>query len=142
MQHCHERLYPERLQPQRRVERKEAQTCSLSICCNGEFEESRGALQHEASHVLMKVLSGARLARPDLVKAISDLTSRRLTVLSRAHDKRLPRMMLYLSGSIGFTLPGRIGNQQEELHLCAFTRMRTTVQPRGRTVSQWHAVSA
>ena len=45
--------------------------------------DERGTLSNEASKVLMKVLRCARLARPDLMKAIADLT-RRLTVWARA----------------------------------------------------------
>lgn len=41
--------------------------------------DNRGSLSKEASRVVMKILWGARLSRPDLMKGIADLT-RRLTV--------------------------------------------------------------
>ena len=50
--------------------------------------ESRGQLAESASRVLMKSLWLARLARPDVMKPLSDLT-RRVTCWSAADDKRL-----------------------------------------------------
>ena len=80
----------------------------------------KGSLSAEASRILMKVLWCARLARPDLNKAISDLT-RRLTCWSVADDKRLHRLMSYLYGSRKFTLKGYIGDPPELLRLCCYT---------------------
>ena len=68
----------------------------------------------------MKVLWCARLARPDLNKAISDLT-RRLTFWSVADDNRLHRLMSYLFGSRKVTLKGYIGGPPELLRLCCYT---------------------
>ena len=82
--------------------------------------DERGALSNEASKVLMKVLWCARLARPDLMKAIADLT-RRLTVWARADDKRLHRLMCYLFVSKGFRLKGTIADPAEKLYLCMYT---------------------
>ena len=61
--------------------------------------ECRGSLSQKASRILMKVFWCARLARPDLSKAIADLTSHS-TVWSKADDMRLHRLMSYLYGSI------------------------------------------
>jgi len=47
----------------------------------------RDEMAQDASKVLMKILWSARLARPDLLKGISDLT-RKITTWSRADDKR------------------------------------------------------
>ena len=80
----------------------------------------KGSLSAEASRILMKVLWCARLARPDLNKAISDLT-RRLTCWSVADDKRLHRLMSYLYGSRKFTLKGYIRDPPELLRLCCYT---------------------
>ena len=82
--------------------------------------DTRGSLSAEASRILMKVLWCARLARPDLNKAISDLT-RRLTCWSVADDKRLHRLMSYLFGSRKFALKGHIGDPPELLRLCCYT---------------------
>ena len=84
------------------------------------YVNDKGSLSAEASRVLMKVLWCARLARPDLNKAISDLT-RRLTCWSVADDKRLHRLMNYLYGSRKFTLKGYIGDPPELLRLCCYT---------------------
>ena len=53
--------------------------------------DNRGSLSKEASRVVMKILWGARLSRPDLMKGIADLT-RRLTVETRTDGKRLHRL--------------------------------------------------
>ena len=82
--------------------------------------ESRGSLSHQASRILMKILWCARLCRPDLSKAISDLT-RRLTVWSKADDMRLHRLMCYLYGSKEFCLTGVIADPQETLVLACYT---------------------
>ena len=73
--------------------------------------ESRGSLSHQASKVLvlMKILCCARLSRPDLSKAIADLT-RRLAVWSKADDMRLHRSMSYLCGSKDIGLRGKIAD--------------------------------
>lgn len=92
--------------------------------------EVKGALSHEASRVLMKTLWCARLARPDLMKGISDLT-RRLTVWSKADDKRLHRLMSYLFGSTLIQMSQRIC-------VCVSTLIQTMYQLRntlGRQVA-------
>ena len=48
-----------------------------------------------ASKVLMKILWSARLSRPDLTKAMGDLT-RKITTWSRAEDRKLFRLMSYI----------------------------------------------
>ena len=78
--------------------------------------ESRGSLSHQA----MKILWCARPARPDLSKAIADLT-RRLTVWSKADDMRLHRLMSYLYGSKDFCSQRKIADPQESLVLCCYT---------------------
>ena len=82
--------------------------------------EERGELAGEASKVLMKVLWAARLSRPDVIKAIGDLT-RRVTKWSRADDKRLHRLMNYLWESREYCLKSRIADRQEDLRLVLYT---------------------
>ena len=82
--------------------------------------ESRGALTNGASRVLMKILWCARLSRPDILKAIADLT-RRVTCWSIADDKRLFRLMSYLWTTREWKLHGRIGDKQEDLKLVLYT---------------------
>ena len=82
--------------------------------------ESRGALTNGASRILMKILWCARLSRPDILKAIADLT-RRVTCWSVADDKRLFRLMCYLWTTREWKLHGRIGDKQEDLKLVLYT---------------------
>ena len=82
--------------------------------------ESRGSLSHQASKILMKILWCARLSRPDLSKAIADLT-RRLTVWSKADDMGLHRLMSYLYGSKDSCLKGKTADPQESLVFCCYT---------------------
>ena len=49
--------------------------------------ETRGQMAGDASKILMKIFWSARLARPDLMKGISDL-ARRITTWSKADDRR------------------------------------------------------
>ena len=82
--------------------------------------ESKGALTNGASRVVMKILWCARLSRPDILKAIADLT-RRVTCWSVADDKRLFRLMCYLWTTREWKLHGRIGDKQEDLKLVLYT---------------------
>ena len=82
--------------------------------------ESRGELSGTASRVLMKILWCARLCRPDIQKAIADLT-RRVTCWSTADDKRLYRLMSYLWTTKDFKLRGKIADRQQDLKLVLYT---------------------
>ena len=82
--------------------------------------ETRGHMASDASKVLMKILWSARLSRPDLMKAISDLT-RRITTWSKADDRRLFRLMSYLKGTADYVLEGRIQDDAKALRLCLYT---------------------
>ena len=66
----------------------------------------------DASKILMKILWGARLSRPDLMKGISDLT-RKITTWSRADDRKLFRLMCYLKGTTNCVLEGYIHDKPE-----------------------------
>ena len=72
---------------------------------NTDWDE-KGALSTSASRVLMKILWCARLARPDLIKPINDVT-RKVTCWSLADDKRLFRLMYYLYTTPHLTLSSR-----------------------------------
>ena len=85
---------------------------------DSDFDE-RGCMANDASKVLMKILWSARLARPDLMKGIPDLT-RKITTWSRADDRRLFRLMSYLKGTAHFMLEGHIRDDPSMLHLCLF----------------------
>lgn len=68
----------------------------------------------------MKILWCSRLCRPDIAKAIGDL-SRRITTWCKADDKRLCRLMCYLNSSRAYALQGHIGDHADALKLCLYT---------------------
>ena len=78
--------------------------------------DEKGALSTCASRVLMKILWCARLARPDLIKPINDLT-RKVTCWSVADDKRLFRLTCYLYTTPHLSLKSWIGDPFESLSL-------------------------
>ena len=82
-------------------------------------EEIKGELSANACALLMKQLWVARLARPDLQKAISDLSSK-ITAWSRNDDKRLLRLFAYLDSSKDMLLTGTVGDAMADLHLELF----------------------
>ena len=84
-----------------------------------DFEE-KGCLAESASRILMKVLWCARLSRPDLMKPISDLT-RKVTCWSLADDKRLFKLMSYLSTTPKLSLTCKIGDRMDDLKLGLYT---------------------
>ena len=82
--------------------------------------ESRGSMADSASKVLMKILWSARLSRPDLMKAMGDLT-RKITTWSRAEDRKLFRLMSYLKGTASYVLEGYIRDDPRALRLNLYT---------------------
>ena len=81
--------------------------------------EEQGQLQTHACAVLMKLLWGARLGRPDLLKGRTYLA----TFVSRwckACDRMLHRLMCYVAYSTDCTLVGRILDPPESLWLELF----------------------
>ena len=81
--------------------------------------EEQAQLQTHACAVLMKLLWGARLGRPDLLKGITYLA----TFVSRwckACDRMLHRLMCYVAYSTDYTLVGRILDLPENLWLELF----------------------
>ena len=84
-----------------------------------DFEE-KGCLAESASRILMKVLLCALLSRPDLMKPISDLT-RKVTCWSLADDKRLFKLMSYLSTTPKLSLTCKIGDRMDDLKLGLYT---------------------
>ena len=81
--------------------------------------DSRGQLAESASRVLMKSLWLARLARPDVMKRLSDLICR-VTCWSAADDKRLYHLMCYLyatpNRSITYAMGDNPGNLKPSLY--------------------------
>ena len=70
--------------------------------------EVKGALSDHAAKVLMKCLWLARLSRPDLLRPITEL-SRRITRWSSNDDRKLYRLMCYISSSKSYRMRSYIG---------------------------------
>ena len=66
--------------------------------------------------MLMKDLRAARLARPDLTKAITCLSSK-VSKWSRNHDRMLHLLMCYMWGSREYELVGHVNDPIEDLWL-------------------------
>ena len=81
-----------------------------------EDETEAGELREDACKVLMKILYGARVARFDLLNATRALASS-ITKWSRAADKRLHRLVCYISSTLDHTLKGYVGDPLEDLYL-------------------------
>ncbi|MFY9237268.1 MAG: reverse transcriptase domain-containing protein, partial [Roseovarius sp.] len=79
-------------------------------------DEERGELASEACSVLMKDLWVARLARPDLTKAITALSSK-VSKWTKNHDRMLHRLMCYMWGTREYELIGYVNDPLEELWL-------------------------
>ena len=82
-------------------------------------DESRGQLADSAARVLMKVLWLARLSRPDLLVAVSMLASH-VCCWSINDDRRVARLVGYISNSIDYSLITSIHDSPSELHLALY----------------------
>ena len=82
--------------------------------------EEKGQLEEHACAVLMKLLWGARLGRPDVLRAITHLATL-VSKWSKACDRMLHRLMAYVSQSTDYTLVGYINDLPEDLWLEIYT---------------------
>ena len=82
-------------------------------------EEARGELAGGACSVLMKALWLARLARPDLNKAIADLATH-IHKWSRNDDKRVRRLYEYINATKHYRLQCFVRDPPELLELFAY----------------------
>ena len=64
----------------------------------------------------MKALWLGRLARPDIIKPINDLATK-VQCWSRAEDKKLLRLIHYISATPHYRLAGSINDKEEDLEL-------------------------
>ena len=83
-------------------------------------DDVKGQLTVHSSKCTMKVLWLARLARPDVMKACNDLTTK-ANNWSRNDDKRLYRIFCYLHTTRNHMLCGHIGDHPDKLFLRCFT---------------------
>ena len=79
-------------------------------------EEVLGELKPNASQCLMKALWLARLSRPDVSKAITDLTTK-VQSWSKNDDRRLFRIFCYLHTTRDDMLCGHVGDHADKLYL-------------------------
>ena len=85
-------------------------------------DESRGQVADSAARILMKVLWLARLSRPDLLVAVSMLASH-VCCWSTNDDRRVARLIGYISNSIAYSLIMSIHDSPSELHLALLLRL-------------------
>ena len=83
-------------------------------------ETDKGALQPIASSILMKVLYAARMARFDLLKAVSNL-AKKVTKWNTNCDKKLHRMMCYISSSLDYRFKGHVSDPADALSLSLYS---------------------
>jgi hypothetical protein len=83
-------------------------------------ETDKGALQPIASSILMKVLYAARMARFDLLKAVSNL-AKKVTKWNTNCDKKLHRMMCYINSSLDYRLKGHVNDPADSLSLSLYS---------------------
>ena len=79
----------------------------------------KGTLATIACKVLMKVLYAARMARFDLLKAVSNLASR-VTKWDKVCDAELHRLMCYINSSIDVRMVSYVGDRAEDLEVRLF----------------------
>jgi len=84
-----------------------------------EDDNVRGELAPNACKVLMKALWAGRLARPDIVKAITALATK-VQKWTRNHDRMLYRLMCYMHTTCDHMLIGYVGDKLEDLWLELF----------------------
>ena len=85
-----------------------------------EDQVERGALAPIAAKVLMKVLYGTRMCRPDLLFAVCSL-AREVTRWTRACDKRLRRLISYIQGTKTLSLYSTVGDPLEKCRLLLYS---------------------
>ena len=105
---CHARCYSgnppkKRLNSDGQMDSDDTSTqCPTS---SDDDDAPKGKLQPIASRILMKVLYGARMARPDLLKAVGRLATK-VTKWTPTQDLELHRLMCYIESTKNNTLTG------------------------------------
>ncbi len=77
--------------------------------------DTRGSLSPVAARIIMKVLYGARMARPDLLRAVNRL-ARFVTRWSVDCDRRLHRLMCDIAHSLHLRQVGWVGDPVAALY--------------------------
>jgi hypothetical protein len=81
---------------------------------------AQGALAPHAASVLMKILYAARMARPDLMRAVTQLASA-ITKWTEKQDAMLYRLVCYIHSTYDLVLKNYLGDPIENTRLCLFS---------------------
>ena len=81
--------------------------------------EPRGVLGHVACSVLMKLLYGARVARWDLLKAVTR-SAARVSKWSKHNDLELHRLMCYVDLTVDLVLRGWVWGDRSDVDIDLF----------------------
>ena len=81
---------------------------------------AQGVLNTIAAKVVMKVFYGARVARPDLLRAIGHLSCY-LTKWTPECDRRLHKLMCYVKSTVDYVYVGWVGDPVEKIRLHLFS---------------------
>jgi hypothetical protein len=86
--------------------------------CESE-EEADGLLAHSCASIVMKIMFGARCSRPDILKTVSQLSTR-LSKWRRRDDLALRRLVSYISSTYGTKLVSYIGDDFRDLKIACY----------------------
>ena len=86
-----------------------------SVSTDGKHDHDEGALASVACSLLMKVLWVARLARPDLPRAVNYLATKVSKWTSKC-DSMLHRLMGYIQATLHLRMMGWIGDSLDKLY--------------------------
>ena len=96
----------------------------------GQCLEPGGSLGSGAAGVLMKILYGARMARPDLLRAVQGL-SRCVTKWTKKNDAELHRLVCYIHTTRDWKQVGWVGDPVSAyVRTCSLTRTLLGVEIR------------
>jgi hypothetical protein len=82
--------------------------------------QAKGVLAPVASSVLMKCLYAARMARYDILRAVTQL-AKMVTKWNRQCDKMLHRLICYINSTLDLTLTGWIADTPDKLEIIMYT---------------------
>ena len=103
---------------------KRLKAAATPFCSDGALVESddeiQGQLANSACKVLMKCLWLGRLARPDIIKPIGDLSTKVQSWTANC-DKRLYRLLCYIHATIDHRLVAHITDPAKDLQLTLYS---------------------
>jgi hypothetical protein len=97
------------------IPESEARTKALA-----QLEANQSELSNIASKCLMKVLYGARMCRYDLLRPVCHLASQ-VTKWDRTCDRKLHKLMCYISSTLDVRMVGKVGDSKESLRAAIFS---------------------